>query len=91
MYGGADNDTLNGGNDNDTIYGGSGNDQIHGELGKDLLRGGDGLDTFFFDTPLDKVNNVDTMVKFLDDVGHPAVISNISILSSRLEQIIARR
>jgi Ca2+-binding RTX toxin-like protein len=55
---------LYGGDSNDHIDGGAGNDDLHGGLGNDILQGGEDSDTFFFDSALTPVRNVDTILDF---------------------------
>ena len=57
-------DVLIGGGGNDTINGNAGNDTINGGQGNDTLSGGNDNDTFVFDTPLDAINNVDSILDF---------------------------
>ena len=79
LYGGAGDDTIDGGDGIDHGYGGDGNDNVtsywaYGEAGDDTVTGynvygGTGNDTlygsrYWFNTPLDPVNNVDHMPDF---------------------------
>jgi Ca2+-binding RTX toxin-like protein len=49
----------------DTLDGGDGGDRLYGGAGNDMLKGGSGADRFYFDTALDKVNNVDKILDFV--------------------------
>ncbi len=59
-------DTIFAGSGNDTVFGQAGSDQIHGGTGNDTLYGGVGnaSDTFYFDTALDALTNVDAIKDF---------------------------
>ena len=57
--------TLKGAGGNDTLNGGLGNDKLYGATGNDILNGGGGKDGFYFDTPLNKSSNVDTIAGFV--------------------------
>jgi Ca2+-binding RTX toxin-like protein len=56
--------TLSGLAGNDILDGGAGNDTLLGGAGNDTLMGGAGSDTFVFDTALNEMTNVDTIVDF---------------------------
>jgi Ca2+-binding RTX toxin-like protein len=56
--------TPRGLNGNDTLTGNSGADQLYGGAGRDVLTGGAGKDVFVFDTALNKLTNVDSIVGF---------------------------
>jgi Ca2+-binding RTX toxin-like protein len=64
IYGLTGIDMIFAGSGNDTVFGQNGSDHIHGGDGNDRLHGGNNNDTFYFDTPLDAVDNVDTIVDF---------------------------
>src|SRR5262249_48864221 len=49
---------------NDTLKGGTEADKLFGGAGKDTLFGGTGKDGFYFDTPLNRLTNVDTIRDF---------------------------
>ncbi len=55
ITGGSGNNLIKGFSGNDTIYGGAGNDIIDGGAWADVLVGGDGDDTYYVNTPLDRV------------------------------------
>lgn len=57
-------DTLIGGSGIDNLDGGAGIDVLAGGAGSDVLTGGSDYDTFVFDTALNSVSNVDTIVDF---------------------------
>lgn len=57
-------DVLNGDNVVNVINGGAGNDIIKGDGGNDILKGGSGNDFFTFNSALDAVGNVDTIIDF---------------------------
>ena len=46
------------------VLGNTGNNVIDGKLGNDTLTGGGGVDSFLFDTALNALSNVDTIVDF---------------------------
>jgi len=56
---------IGGGAGNDTLIGGGGNDRLIGGAGADQLTGGTGRDTFIFNSPLDGMTNVDTIVDYV--------------------------
>jgi Ca2+-binding RTX toxin-like protein len=61
---GSGNDTLSAGVGNDTLSGGTGNDWLAGGAGNDRLTGGTGKDSFVFNTKLNNVSNLDTLIDF---------------------------
>lgn len=68
LAGSSADDTLGGGGGNDLLFGGAGDDRLVGGAGNDLLSGGAGNDIFVFDTALDGLNNVDTIMNFVAGV-----------------------
>jgi Ca2+-binding RTX toxin-like protein len=56
--------SVNGDNANNTLNGTVGRDTIYGGAGNDTVAGGAGADQFMFNTALDGVSNVDTLVDF---------------------------
>ncbi len=60
-------DTLSGNALENEINGGSGDDTVNGGGASDRLWGGIGSDTFVFDSPLDELNNLDTIYDFSAD------------------------
>lgn len=64
LAGGVGNDTLGGGKGVDSLDGGDGDDSLTGALGPDLLTGGSGADRFVFNSALDGVANIDTILDF---------------------------
>ena len=46
------------------MSGGAGADSLYGGVGNDTLTGGNGSDSFYFDTALNAVTNVDQIVDF---------------------------
>ena len=72
-YGSAAGDYIYGINGNDTLYGLGGDDNINGNQGDDIVIGGAGNDTlggsvgadiFWFETALNALTNVDTIIDF---------------------------
>jgi len=49
----------------DALNGGGGGDKLYGGTGNDTLKGGSGADRFYFDTALNKSNNVDKILDFV--------------------------
>jgi Ca2+-binding RTX toxin-like protein len=64
LIGNSGDNLLNGRDGGDDLRGGAGNDRLLGGAGDDILRGGVGADGFYFTTPLDWFENVDTLVDF---------------------------
>lgn len=64
LRGDAGNNGIWGKDGDDTLLGRDGNDTLVGGRGNDTLDGGNGHDSFVFDTALDAVTNVDTIVGF---------------------------
>ncbi len=62
-----DNDTILAGGGDDTVYGQNGSDLIHGGDGNDVLWGMNQADTFYFDTALNAISNVDKLMDFNAD------------------------
>jgi len=58
------NQNLHGGAGTDILVTGAGDDILAGGAANDLLFGGGGADTFVFDSPLDGVGNIDTILDF---------------------------
>ena len=65
LFGDTGEDKLDGGSGDDILKGGEGNDKLIGGTGNDTLYGGNGSDSFVFDTALDTVANIDTLVDFV--------------------------
>ena len=80
LRGGGGRDTLNGGIGNDILEGGTGNDILNGGVGNDTLVGGTGLDIFLFDTVLDEVSNVDTLIDF--NIAQDKIRLDVDIFSA---------
>lgn len=64
MTGNAAANILKGGLGNDVLNGNGGNDRLFGGAGKDTLNGGAGKDLLVFDTALNRLTNVDSIVGF---------------------------
>jgi len=64
IYGGSGADNLYGYGGNDYLDGGKGSDYLGGFYGNDVLVGGDGRDAFFFETRLNRKENVDRILDF---------------------------
>lgn len=64
LIGNAGNNVLRGERGDDSLHGLAGDDVLHGGLGNDRLSGGQGADSFVFDTALNRLTNVDTIVDF---------------------------
>jgi Ca2+-binding RTX toxin-like protein len=79
-FGNAKSGPIFGGNGNDIIIGGNRADEIHGGNGNDLLVGGKGADKFVFDTALNAVTNVDTILDF-NPVQHDQIDLKSSIFT----------
>ena len=58
LSGGTCNDTLDGGTGDDTLLGEADNDFLTGNFGSDTLTGGAGADRFFFNSPLEGLDNI---------------------------------
>lgn len=72
FFGGNGDDDMSGGKAIDALIGQDGADTLEGGLGKDILAGGANGDSFIFNTKLNKLTNVDTIVDFFapQDVIH---------------------
>ncbi|MBX3567879.1 MAG: calcium-binding protein [Rhizobiaceae bacterium] len=64
IIGNAGANSLRGYGGDDIIKGGDGDDRISGGDGNDTLTGGVGRDWYYFSSPLDAANNVDTITGF---------------------------
>ena len=64
ITGNAGNNVIKGFGGKDTLFGGDGVDKLFGGSGNDEIDGGVGADKFVFDTGLDSLNNVDTIINF---------------------------
>jgi Ca2+-binding RTX toxin-like protein len=77
---------LDGKEGNDTLSGRGGNDTLIGGLGNDILLGGDGADRFQFSSPLDALNNVDTIQDFVHGTDDITLLGSIfSSIGTSLE------
>ncbi|MFD2366156.1 VCBS domain-containing protein [Pseudoduganella sp. GCM10020061] len=70
---------------NDWLFGQNGNDELRGGAGNDQLSGGAAADLFLFDSALDALTNVDTIIDFGDsgsDNDYIGLMTSIFAVSS---------
>ena len=77
-------DLIFAGSGDDVVHAQQGNDHIHGGTGNDILSGGGNNDNFYFDTELNSLTNVDTILDFDSSGGEflrldDAIFTGLSI------------